>query len=181
MQNTSYSQYNVRVPMRDGVTLSADIYMPEATRHGERVPVILVRTPYNKNQLLYIEAARYFSTRGYAYVTLDVHGRGDSDGEFVPYVNDGRDGYDAIEWCAAQSWSIGNVGTLGAWYLGPRAVAGRAGKSAAPENHDCDGDAVRSIRRTSDGDARLAAFVLAVSGERTPAAIDGPDQLGADL
>lgn len=118
MKQDIFAQYNVRVPMRDGVTLSADIFRPAETRHGARVPVILVRTPYNKNQKSYIDPARYFSERGYAYITVDVRGRGDSDGEFVPYVNDGRDGYDAIEWCAAQTWSTGNVGTLGASYLG---------------------------------------------------------------
>ncbi len=115
---TISAQYNTRVAMRDGVTLSADIFFPEAAKRGERFPVILVRTPYNKNQKMYIDAARYFAQRGYVYVTMDVRGRGDSDGEFVPYVNDGRDGYDAIEWCAAQSWSTGHVGTLGASYLG---------------------------------------------------------------
>lgn len=118
MPNPIYAQYNVRVPMRDGVTLSADMFLPEATKRGERVPIILVRTPYNKNQKIYIEPARYFAERGYAFVVMDVRGRGDSDGDFSPYRNDGRDGYDAIEWCAAQSWSSGNVGTLGASYLG---------------------------------------------------------------
>ncbi len=118
MKQEYFAEYNVRVPMRDGITLSADIYRPLATRAGARAPVILVRTPYNKNQKSYVEPARYFSERGYAYVTMDVRGRGDSDGEFVPYRNDGRDGYDAIEWCAAQSWSTGKVGTLGASYLG---------------------------------------------------------------
>lgn len=118
MQHTIIAQFNARVPMRDSITLSADIFFPEAVKRGERFPVILVRTPYNKNQKIYLDAARYFAQHGYVYVTMDVRGRGDSDGAFVPYVNDGRDGYDAIEWCAAQSWSTGNVGTLGASYLG---------------------------------------------------------------
>lgn len=118
MSQPIIADYHVRVPMRDGVLLSADIYRPAETKAGAQVPVILVRTPYNKNQALYLDAARYFSERGYAYVTLDVRGRGDSDGEFVPYRNEGIDGYDAVEWCAAQSWSTGNVATLGASYLG---------------------------------------------------------------
>jgi putative CocE/NonD family hydrolase len=118
MKNPMIAHYNVRVPMRDGVTLAADIFRPEETRRGARVPVILVRTPYNKNNKNYFEPARYFAERGYAYVTMDVRGRGDSDGEFVPYRNEGVDGYDAVEWCAAQAWSTGNVGTLGASYLG---------------------------------------------------------------
>lgn len=116
--NPIIANYNVRVPLRDGVTCSADIYRPADTQTGARVPVILVRTPYNKNQLLYVEAARYFAERGYAYVTMDVRGRGDSDGVFVPYRNEGADGYDVVEWCAAQRWSTGNVATLGASYLG---------------------------------------------------------------
>ncbi len=62
--------------------------------------------------------AHAFVERGYIYVAMDVRGRGDSDGAFVPYFNDGQDGYDAIEWCAAQSWSNGNVGTLGSSYPG---------------------------------------------------------------
>lgn len=118
MSQPIFAEYNIRVPMRDGITLSADMFRPETSKQGERVPVILVRTPYNKNQKLYIDAARYFASRGYAYINMDVRGRGDSDGDFVPYRNDGRDGYDAIEWCAAQSWSTGNIGTLGASYLG---------------------------------------------------------------
>lgn len=118
MKQNIFAQYNIRVPMRDGVMLAADIFRPEETRRGARAPVILVRTPYNKNNKIYIEPARYFAERGYAYVTMDVRGRGDSDGEFVPYRNEGIDGYDAVEWCAAQSWSSGNVGTLGGSYLG---------------------------------------------------------------
>ncbi len=113
-----FAQYNVRVPMRDGVTLSADIFRPAETQRGARAPVILARTPYNKNQKIYIEPARYFAERGYVYVTMDVRGRGDSDGVFAPYRSEGVDGYDAVEWCAAQAWSDGNVGTLGASYLG---------------------------------------------------------------
>jgi putative CocE/NonD family hydrolase len=49
---------------------------------------------------------------------MDVRGRGDSDGVFVPYRNEGVDGFDSIEWCAKQSWSNGSVGTIGSSYLG---------------------------------------------------------------
>jgi putative CocE/NonD family hydrolase len=65
-----------------------------------------------------VERAAYFASRGYVFVAMDVRGRGDSDGHFVPYRNDGRDGYDAIEWCASQPWSNGKVGTLGNSYAG---------------------------------------------------------------
>jgi putative CocE/NonD family hydrolase len=107
--------FNQRVGMRDAVELSADIYRPAAEG---RFPVILSRTPYNKSGGSTLNIARYFASRGYVYVAMDVRGRGDSDGKFVPYTNDGRDGYDAIEWCAKQPWSTGKVATIGGSYNG---------------------------------------------------------------
>lgn len=107
--------FDARVPMRDGTLLSADIYRP---RTSGRFPVLLLRTPYLKNGDGALATGRYFAERGYVLVWQDVRGRGDSDGVFVPYRNEGRDGYDTIEWCAAQPWSDGNVGTLGGSYLG---------------------------------------------------------------
>jgi uncharacterized protein len=105
--------FDVRVKMRDGVELSADIYRPEAEG---RFPVILNRTPYTKTGS--VKTARFFVERGYVFVAMDVRGRGDSDGEFIPYRNDGQDGYDAVEWCAAQPWSTAKVGTIGGSYNG---------------------------------------------------------------
>lgn len=109
--------FNQRVPMRDGVTLSADVYLPA----GEpcKRPVILTRTPYLKSNMLVVERAQQYVKSGYVFVAMDVRARGDSDGEnFNPYFNEGRDGYDSVEWCAAQEWSDGNVGTQGGSYLG---------------------------------------------------------------
>jgi putative CocE/NonD family hydrolase len=106
------------VPMRDGVRLSADIYRPLASKQGERFPVILMRTPYNKNTELAHELGRWYAQRGYVLVYMDVRGRGDSEGEFLPYRNEGRDGHDSIEWCAGRPWSDGKVGTLGSSYPG---------------------------------------------------------------
>ncbi len=109
--------FNQRVPMRDGVMLSADVYLPVG--EPRQRPVILSRTPYLKADMVVVERAQEFVKRGYAYVAMDVRGRGDSDGgEFNPYFNEGRDGYDSIEWCASQEWSDGNVGTYGGSYLG---------------------------------------------------------------
>jgi putative CocE/NonD family hydrolase len=107
--------FDVRIPMRDGVTLSADIYRPaDAGRH----PVVLMRTPYNKIGAAVLKEARAFAERGYVYVAVDVRGRGDSGGEWRPYFHEGDDGYDAIEWCATQSWSTGKIGTIGRSYVG---------------------------------------------------------------
>ena len=108
-------EFNRRVRMRDGTELSADVYRPDAPGP---FPVILSRTPYTKTSSSTLKIARYFVSHGYVFVTMDVRGRGDSDGTFAPYRNDGQDGYDAIEWCAAQEWSIGKVGTVGGSYNG---------------------------------------------------------------
>ncbi|MDH4315007.1 MAG: CocE/NonD family hydrolase [Gammaproteobacteria bacterium] len=109
-------QKNIEVPMRDGVILRADIYLPP----GEGpFPVLLYRTPYSKS-----DAAETYRThlnavsRGYAVIMQDVRGRYASDGFFEPYRNEGRDGYDTIEWAAVQPWSNGDVGSFGLSYPG---------------------------------------------------------------
>lgn len=107
--------FNRRVPMRDRTELSADVYRPKAPG---RFPVILNRTPYTKTSSSNFKIAQYFVAHGYVVVFMDVRGRGDSDGTFEPYRNDAQDGYDTIEWCAAQQWSTGKVGTLGGSYNG---------------------------------------------------------------
>lgn len=112
---TTRCTFNVRVPLRDGVELSADVYLPHTP---QTAPTLLARTPYNKNSKFAYEKASWFAHRGYGFVWMDVRGRGDSDGTFVPYRNDGPDGYDAVEWVASQNWSTGRVGTWGQSYLG---------------------------------------------------------------
>ena len=112
-------EFDQRVPMRDGITLSADIYLPpDPLNQAERWPVVLTRTPYLKANMRILESAKYYARHGYVFVAMDVRGRGDSDGEFAPHFNEGQDGYDAIEWCASQLWSDGNVGTMGSSYPG---------------------------------------------------------------
>jgi uncharacterized protein len=109
--------FHRQVPMRDGVALSADIYLPAG--EIKKRPVILSRTPYLKANMAVVERARHFVKQDYVYVAMDVRGRGDSAGDaFLPYFNEGIDGYDSIEWCAQQEWSDGNIGTYGGSYLG---------------------------------------------------------------
>jgi putative CocE/NonD family hydrolase len=107
---------DVAVPMRDDVVLRADIVLPSATG---RFPTLVYRTPYGK-QFALKEGSTFekVAARGYAIVIQDVRGRYASDGDFSPYQNEGRDGYDTIEWAARQPWSDGNVGTFGLSYPG---------------------------------------------------------------
>jgi len=108
------AQYNVMVPMRDGVRLSTDVYRPK----GEgRYPTVLTRNPYS-NGSGGIKGAKHWAARGYALVIQDVRGRYDSDGKFYPYVNDANDGHDLLEWIARQPWSNGKVGMTGGSYMG---------------------------------------------------------------
>ncbi len=104
---------NVKIPMRDGLRLATTIFRP--ARAG-KYPVILVRTPYKKemNEL----DARFYATRGYAVALQDVRGRFASPGKWEPFVNEGKDGHDTIEWLARQPWSTGKVGMIGASYVG---------------------------------------------------------------
>src|SRR2546427_4063337 len=109
-------EQNVAIPMRDGVLLRADVLRPK----GEGpFSVLVYRTPYGKHfaQKEYTIFHRAVQ-RGYAVVIQDVRGRYASGGEFRPYENEGRDGFDTIEWAAQQRWSSGDAGTLGVSYRG---------------------------------------------------------------
>ena len=106
---------DVKVPMRDGVNLSADIYLPRASG---KFPTVLMRTPYSNNADQMIEKAMRLANNGYACVMQDCRGRWDSDGQYYPFHPDGVDGYDTQEWVGAQEWSSGKIGMAGSSYLG---------------------------------------------------------------
>jgi uncharacterized protein len=107
---------NLPARTRDGVTMRADVYRPDAPG---RFPVLLSRLPYDKNQRKRPGDIDYFVERGYVVVMQDVRGRFASEGdEYYPIIFEAEDGYDAVEWAAALPWSDGNVGTMGQSYLG---------------------------------------------------------------
>lgn len=107
---------DVAVPMRDGAVLRADLYRPAG---DGRFPVLVFRTPYGKHNAAESDGIhRKAVERGYAVVLQDVRGRYASGGHFDPYRQERRDGYDTIEWAAAQAWSNGRIGTYGLSYPG---------------------------------------------------------------
>lgn len=110
------AEFGIPVPMRDGVTLYADLYRPAG---AAPLPVLLQRTPYDKSQARdgSLDALRAAS-HGYAVVIQDTRGRYTSEGEFYPFLNEPDDGYDTVQWCAAQPWSSGQVGMYGRSYVG---------------------------------------------------------------
>jgi len=109
---------DIPVAMRDGAILRTDVYRPA---EGGPFPVIMQRTPYNKETAsLSLQQTDVFRAvrRGYAVVNQDVRGRYRSDGSFHPFHQEINDGYDAVEWAAAQPWSTGKVGMFGTSYVG---------------------------------------------------------------
>jgi putative CocE/NonD family hydrolase len=105
----------VRIPMRDGARLLADIYRPDSPG---RFPVILIRGPYGRGADVPPGGVDHFATRGYVVVIQAVRGTDGSEGEFEPWLNERKDGYDTIDWVSRQAWSTGRVGMMGLSYLG---------------------------------------------------------------
>jgi putative CocE/NonD family hydrolase len=107
---------NAAVPMHDGVLLRADVYRPDAPG---RVPAVLGRTPYDRTfgptPPAILDPERTVAA-GIALVCMDVRGRHESEGEFYPFSTEGPDGYDSVEWVAAQRWCDGAVAMAGRSY-----------------------------------------------------------------
>ena len=106
---------NVRIPMRDGITLSTDLYLPEG---AAPFPAVLSRTPYDNTLPWLVEKGRTLADAGYAVAIQDVRGRFDSDGTYEPFRGEGPDGADTIAWLAAQPWCSGRIGMAGRSYSG---------------------------------------------------------------
>ncbi len=103
----------VRIPMRDGVRLTADVYLPKPEG---KFPVILTRTPYGRARGA--DAYKALVAAGYAVVVEDVRGRYESEGKWVPLKDDPNDGFDTTKWIGEQPWCDGNIGAIGSSYGG---------------------------------------------------------------
>ena len=114
---------DVKVPMRDGVKLSANIWRPKA---AGRFPVIFMYMPYDNTSKDIIDKALYFVPRGYVVAAIDVRGRYDSEGDSYLYWDpewrkgkyDGLDVYDCHTWLGEAPWSSGKIGMTGGSYRG---------------------------------------------------------------
>ncbi|HTD46925.1 MAG TPA: CocE/NonD family hydrolase, partial [bacterium] len=103
--------------MRDGVSLNADLYVPEGPGP---FPVLLMRSPYNKTQgqdSVYAHPS-WYARRGYMVVVQDVRGRWTSGGDWYPFAHEAEDGYDTVEWAARLPKANGRVGMYGLSYVG---------------------------------------------------------------
>src|SRR6266576_3743816 len=103
----------VRIKMRDGVSLVADIYRP---RGEGKFPVLLERTPYDRRAES--SMAYELSSHGYVVVLQDTRGRYESGGDFYPFRDESQDGFDTVEWAAKLDYGDGKVGMFGGSYVG---------------------------------------------------------------
>ena len=110
-------QFEIITPMRDGTKLAANVFLPEGKGPW---PVILTRTPYLKDGVMYASpaGAKRFTGAGYAYVVQDVRGKGHSTGFYEAFAPDIEDGYDTVEGIAKEPWSNGKVGITGGSAMG---------------------------------------------------------------
>jgi putative CocE/NonD family hydrolase len=108
---------DVPATMRDGVTLYANVYRPEGDGPW---PVLLARTPYGREQPALLTWLNPVATarKGFVVVLQDSRGRFGSEGEWMPFRDEARDGYDAVEWAARLPGANGRVGMYCASYLG---------------------------------------------------------------
>lgn len=107
-------ELDVRVPMRDGVRLSTNIYRPDS---AGTFPVLLTRSPYG-NGGAGNRFAHSFVKKGYIVVSQDTRGRYESEGVFDALQTEATDGYDTQQWVGTQSWCNGKIGTYGSSYVG---------------------------------------------------------------
>lgn len=129
-ENQIFEQ-DVKCQLSDGTILRADVYRPD---DQERYPVLMIRLPYDKKTPRYydeyLEVPRMVRA-GYVVILQDVRGRFASEGEFYPFVHEGNDGYESVEWAAKLPYSNGKVGLFGMSYHGYTQLAAAAEKPPA--------------------------------------------------
>ena len=117
----------VLIPMKDGVVLAADLYVPKTAAVGRRYPVLLEYLPYRKDEsrARNVELYSYFTDRGYIVARVDIRGTGNSGGKTIPYEYSEielADGETVIDWLSRQPWSSGSVGMFGISWGGFNAI-----------------------------------------------------------
>ena len=123
----------VGCPLSDGVTLVSDHYYP---RGDGPWPTLLMRQPYGRDIASTVVYAHpvWFARHGYHVVIQDVRGRGDSEGSFYPFRNEGCDGAETTSWLRNHSACNGRIGMYGFSYQGATQLLAAA---EGPEGLEC--------------------------------------------
>jgi hypothetical protein len=119
--------FGVKIPMRDKVRLNATLYRARGASTVQ--PCVFTLTPYIGQ--IYHDRGMYFATHGYTFLTVDVRGRGNSEGTFRPMIQEAKDAHDAVEWLAKQPYCNGKIAMWGGSYAGYDRGCGQ-GTPAAP-------------------------------------------------
>jgi uncharacterized protein len=106
--------WNEKIPLRDGVRLSATVYTPRDQKAP--APCLFTLTPYIAQS--YHDRGIYFAAHGYPFLTVDVRGRGNSEGQYDPLLQEAHDGYDVVEWLSKQPYCNGKISMWGGSYAG---------------------------------------------------------------
>lgn len=106
------------IPMRDGVELPTDIYLPSP--EARNLPCILLRSPAGRNS--HWKGFGAMAKLGYVVAIQDTRSFNDPTGKTLPYITDGwgklQDGYDTVEWLAKSPYTNGKIGTCGSSAVG---------------------------------------------------------------
>ncbi len=145
--------------MRDGVVLLADRYVPRGSAgHGEKLPTVLVRSPYGKGGIHSLLFGRPFAERGYGVVIQSCRGTERSGGTFDPFRQEAADGLDTAAWIGRQPWFSGDLVTTGPSYMGFDQWALASALAPAPDDPE----------RASVARPRAMAVQIAPSDFREP-------------
>ncbi|GEP45848.1 CocE/NonD family hydrolase [Brevifollis gellanilyticus] len=163
---------NIMVAMRDGVKLATDVYRPAGST--EKLPVILTRTPYNKNGAK--KQGEYFAQHGYVFIAQDTRGRYTSEGVWHWMTDDALDGVDCAKWITSQSWSDGKIGMLGTSYVGgtqhAMALAQAPGLATVIPVDAVSNCGVQSMRNAGAFEMRFWNWIMLNSGKGSNTAQD---------
>ncbi len=126
IKNGLIVERDIACTLSDGTVLRADVYRPD---DDQCHPVLMIRLPYDKLTPRYydeyLDVPRMVQA-GYMVILQDVRGRYASSGEFYPFVHEGRDGYESVEWAAKLPYANGKVGLFGMSYHGYTQLAAAA-------------------------------------------------------
>ncbi len=110
--------FTITIPMRDGVKLPTDLYLPSPDAKG--LPCILLRSPAGRNS--HFKEFAKIAKEGYVVAIQETRSALDAEGKTLPFISDGwgkmQDGYDTVEWLAQSPYTNGKIGTWGASALG---------------------------------------------------------------